>query len=124
MADIAQILIVDDDRVSLVAIEANLQANGHEVAALGSGEEAIEFVTKIGPPQVAILDVFMPKMSGFQLARALRAIAGLESLPVIFLSGLGDPEDIEAGERLGAIYLTKPVELAALLSAIEASVPS
>jgi CheY-like chemotaxis protein len=67
----------------------------------------------------------MPEMSGLELLAQLRARDGLSDLPAIFLSARVLPEDIAAGQALGASYLTKPFIAAALLRAIEeALVPS
>ena len=75
-----------------------------------------------GPPDVAVLDVEMPHIQGFELAEKLRMQAGCEAVPVIFLSAKVDEEHIDRGRELGAIYLTKPYIRAALGNAIEKAV--
>ena len=115
----AKILAVDDDPDVLEVVGFRLRTHGHQVAAFGSGQEAIEFVEQRGAPDLAVLDVSLPRMSGLDLLRELRARPGLEGLPAIFLSARVLPADIQAGRALGAIYLTKPFVASALLSAVD-----
>ena len=115
----ARILAVEDDPDVLEVIEYRLRSHGHKVAAVGSGQEALELVERRGRPELAVLDVELPGMSGLDLLRALRERPGLEDLPAIFLSARVRPSDIEAGRALGATYLTKPFVASALLAAID-----
>jgi CheY-like chemotaxis protein len=81
--------------------------------------KALEMVLYGGPPDLVILDVSMPEMSGLEVLQTLRTGFGLVNLPAVFLSARSQPKDIEAGEALGAIYLTKPFVASALLKAID-----
>ena len=115
----ARVLIVDDDRDMLRIVDFRLKNAGHRVIAARSGAEALEVVARHGYPDVAVLDVDMPSMSGLELLERLRGAEGHAGMPAIFLSARVGPRDIEAGRRLGATYLTKPFVANALLAAIE-----
>lgn len=117
----ARVLVVDDDPDLLQLVQMQLKGQGHRVVAVSSGPAALEAVDRLGDPEVAVLDVTMPGMSGLELLVELRKRPGTEQLPAIFLTARVQPRDIEAGRALGAIYLTKPYIASALYSAIERS---
>lgn len=115
----ARVLLVEDDPDLRVLVEVRLKRLGHLVLTVGSAVEALEVLAVKGPPDVAVLDVVMPGMSGLELLTRLRADPALAALPAVFLSGRVEPADIEAGRALGATYLTKPVVITALAAAID-----
>ena len=115
----ARLLVVDDDPDTVKIVTFRLQAKGHRVVGAISGREALDAVANLGNPDLVILDVTMPDMTGPDLLAALRARDGQGKLPAIFLSARVLPEDIEAGRALGASYLTKPFIASALLASIE-----
>lgn len=112
------ILVVDDDadiRKPLIEI---LQANGYDAIGAADGVSALEAV-KASTPDLAILDIMMPKMNGYDLCNRLNKQYG--ELPVIFLSAKGDIVDKAMGFRSGADdYVTKPFDSEELLMRIEA----
>lgn len=116
----SRVLVVDDDRDILNMIALRLSTAGHRVVAAESGPEALRQMGQRGAPDVAVLDVTMSGMSGFELRRRLREDHGLWEMPAIFLSARVTPQDIEAGRAVGARYLTKPFVVTALLGAIKA----
>ena len=118
----ARLLVVDDDPDTVRIVTFRLQAKGHRVIGATSAKEALDTVSARGRPDVVILDVTMPDMTGLALLAELRALDGLDHLPAIFLSARVLPADIEAGKALGASYLTKPFIAAALLAAIEEAI--
>lgn len=115
----ARVLVVDDDPGVRALVEVRLKRLGHLVLAVGSGAEALEVLALKGAPEIAVLDVLMPGMTGFDLLARLREDPSCADLPVIFLSGRVEPADIEAGRALGATYLTKPVVFTALANALD-----
>ena len=115
----ARVLAVDDDRDLLKLVEHQLRRSGHSVAAASTGAQALELVETHGAPDVAILDVAMPGMTGLELLAELRAKPGTARLPAIFLSARVSPQDVQTGRGLGALYLTKPYSLQRLLAAID-----
>lgn len=120
----ARILVVDDDRVILRLVQVRLERAGHSVLAISSPHKALELVLGGELPDVVVLDVVMPEITGLELLQALRLGLGLATLPAVFLSGRVEPEQIEAGQALGAIYLTKPFVASALLKAIDEAIRS
>jgi CheY-like chemotaxis protein len=121
----ARVLVVDDDPDMVRIVTFRLQSNGHRVIGASSAEEALDAVTTRGRPDVVVLDMTMPGMSGVDLLAALRARDGMDNLPAIFLSAKVTEADIEVGRAAGATYLTKPFIASALLKSIdEAIVPT
>ena len=115
----ARVLVVDDDPDLLTLIGAQLRQHGHRVTTAAASHEALLIVEHDGAPDIAVLDVTMPKMNGLELLQRLRAREDAKELPAIFLSGRAAPKDIKAGEALGAVYLAKPYEIRDLLAAID-----
>jgi len=115
----ARVLVVEDDPDIRVLLEVRLRRVGHLVVGVGSGEEALSVLAGKGAPDIAVLDVLMPGMSGLDLLTRLRQDSAYTSMPAIFLSGRVQPSDIAAGRALGATYLTKPLVLSALAQAID-----
>ena len=117
----AKVLVVEDDVDIRGLVENRLRRHGHRVVAVGSGEEALATIAEKGAPDVAVLDVLMPGMTGLDLLRTLREDPATAALPAVFLSGRIQESDIEAGRSLGATYLTKPLVLSALVNAVESA---
>ncbi len=120
----AKVLVVDDAPELRRLLEVRLRQSGHRVVSAGSGEEALQVLAEKGAPDVAVLDVLMPGMSGLDLCARLREEPAYSHIPVIFLSGRVAPEDIDAGVQLGATYMTKPVVVTALNHAIDKALAS
>lgn len=114
----AKILVVEDNADLLALVVRQLQRVGHRVQEASSPTDALELVRTKGAPDVAVLDVTMPVLTGLELLVALREITGRPDLPAVFLSGRVEAADIAAGRALGAAYLTKPYVASALHNAI------
>jgi CheY-like chemotaxis protein len=112
------VLVVDDEPDVLSLVTLLLERSGFEVMAACSGIEALRLLREMGPPLVAVIDVAMPDLSGLDLVRVLRGREDTATLPVVFLSARVLASDIEAGESLGASYVTKPFTVDGLLKAI------
>ena len=115
----ARVLVVEDDEDIRGLIKARVANGGHAVLDAGSADEALALINDKGAPEIVVLDVGLPGMNGLELLVELRAKLDQPSLPAVFLSARVSAEDIEAGRRLGAIYLTKPFIASALLQAIK-----
>lgn len=117
-----RILIADDSRTLRASISDQLRGMGHEVVEASDGVEALE---RFGTyePDLVVLDVEMPRMNGYEAARAIRKLTEQDWIPIIFLSGNVRDTDIAAGiEAGGDDYLSKPVSptvLRAKLSAMQ-----
>ena len=115
----ARILVVDDDPDVLNLVVFRLRRHGHDVMSGDSGADALAVVAERGRPDLAVLDVNMPGMSGFELLSRLREGDEMSEVPVIFLSAKVQDEDVRAGRSTGATYLTKPFVASALISAVD-----
>jgi len=115
-----RILMVEDSRVSLEVYAQRLERRGYQMATAISAEEArVELET--GVPDLILLDVFMPKVSGFEFVRELRADPRTSRVPIILISALSDTQHIVEGLELGANdYVTKPIVMPILTARMEA----
>jgi CheY-like chemotaxis protein len=120
--DVSRVLVVDDEETVRILLQAHLKQTGHRVLTASSAQGALDAVREHGPPDVAVLDVGLPDVQGFDLARQLRGESGCEQLPIIFLSANVDQLHIDRGREMGAVYLTKPYIRAALCNAIDKAV--
>jgi CheY-like chemotaxis protein len=103
-----RILLVEDDRFQRRAAETKLRRSGYEVTVAGDGEEALQLVAAGPPPDLILLDLIMPKLSGFEVLRRLKADPATAGIPVVVLSNLGQPGDIQQALEAGAAaYLVK-----------------
>ncbi len=113
------ILAVDDDPDILLVIQSALAASGREVTMVADPERAVSLAESLSPDAV-VLDVLMPKLSGYEVLEALRANRRTRRIPVLFLSSLSDPVDRLRGLRSGADdYLPKPIDPQELLLRLE-----
>lgn len=114
----AHLLIVDDNRLILATIAAGLRQAGYRVTEASDGSAALELAKRL-KPDLALLDVRMPGMSGVEVAESL---ASNTQVPFIFLSAYGDADTIQRAKELGAIgYLVKPLDVPQIIPEIEAA---
>ncbi|HEX2031603.1 MAG TPA: response regulator [Actinomycetota bacterium] len=109
------VLVVDDDDDVRRLLTIQLFLEGYEVFDAAGADEARAQVAKHGLPDVAVIDVKLRGMSGFELLQVLRHDA---HLPAVFLSGKVQQRDVDAGRALGATYVTKPFDINSLLRAM------
>jgi diguanylate cyclase (GGDEF)-like protein len=115
-----RVLMVEDSRVSLEVYAQRLERRGYQVATALSAEEA-RVELESGLPDLVLLDVFMPKVSGFEYVRELRADPKTARIPIILISALSDTQHIVEGLELGANdYVTKPIVMPILTARMEA----
>jgi adenylate cyclase len=114
----ARILIVDDTPTNLKLLEDLLAFHGYEVEAAASGEEALEMI-RARMPDLVLLDVLMPGLSGYDVCRAVRADASLAMLPVVMVTALEAREERVKGLEAGADdFLSKPINPPELLARV------
>ena len=102
------ILAVDDSRSELRLVEAILQQLGFRIITVEHGEDALAFVDR-EIPDLMVLDVVMPEMSGFDLCRQLRSRPNLDQVPIVFCTSKDQDFDRFWGLRQGGnAYITKP----------------
>jgi len=117
-APTTRILVVDDERDSADLLCAILEARGFAVATAYSGAEALQQIAA-GVPDLLLLDVMMPQMSGLQVLEELRRTPTMARIPTILVTAKGQDDDLIDGYRLGAdYYITKPCTAPQLLYGI------
>lgn len=116
----AHILVADDDVDIRELVEFKLSTLGHEVVAVADGAAAVAAVRR-QRPDLAVLDVMMPGMSGLEAVRVIRNDPELSDLPVILLTARAQESDRETGFDSGADdYVTKPFSPRELAARVEA----
>jgi len=104
----ARILIAEDEPDIRELVAFTLRFAGHEVITTSNGEEALRQASQL-IPDIIIMDVRMPKMTGYDACRAMKADIMLKDIPVVFLSAKGQDSEIQTGRDVGAEdYLLKP----------------
>jgi len=104
----ARILVADDEPNILISLEYLLRREGHEVLLARDGQEALDQL-RAHRPQLLLLDVMMPRKSGFEVCSELRADEALRGTRVLMLTAKGRDTDIAKGLGVGAdAYMTKP----------------
>jgi DNA-binding response OmpR family regulator len=108
MSDNPKVLVADDEPHLLRLVKFRLEREGYDVITAGDGEAALELARR-EHPDLCVLDVMMPKRSGFEVLRALREDEAHRDIKVIMLTARAQDRDVDAGFSLGADdYITKP----------------
>lgn len=114
------IVLVDDDRNILTSVSMALETEGYEVRTYTDGDEAQRGIAQ-RPPDLAVLDIKMPRLNGMELLQRLRQTPATATLPVIFLTSKDEEVDEIMGLRMGADdYITKPFSQRLLMERIRA----
>ena len=103
------VLLIEDDPFLSSVLRLKLEKESFKVVRASDGDEALNFLTEQGvKPDLILLDLILPKKNGFEVLETIRQDPLLEKLPVIIISNLGQPSDIERGKALGIIdYFVK-----------------
>lgn len=116
------ILIVDDSRMNRMVLSRHLSAEGYELLEAESANGALK-ILEYRKPDLILLDVVMPEMSGFDLCRLLKQQPATQEVPVIFITSLDSTEDKIRGLELGAVDLiTKPFNTAEIIARVRTQV--
>ena len=111
----SRILIVDDDVDLAELIRTKLTAEGHQGYVINTGEGAFEYAKKV-KPEICILDIMLPGVTGYQICRKLRRDPELYKMAILILTALGEEPEILHGLEQGADdYLVKPFKLERLM---------
>jgi two-component system OmpR family response regulator len=114
------VLIAEDEPSILESLDFILRRAGWSIEAVTDGEAALQAVRR-RPPRVLVLDVMLPRRSGFDVLKQIRADEALKSLPVLILTAKGQTQDRRVAEELGAdSFVTKPYANAEVVGAIQA----
>ncbi len=112
------ILVADDSAETLSMLSDVLEGAGFTAFVALRGDRALSIAKQV-TPDLVLLDAMMPGMDGFETCRALKRDAALSRVPVIFMTGLAEPEDVVRGLEAGGVdYVTKPVVPQELLARI------
>jgi phosphate regulon transcriptional regulator PhoB len=116
----SRVLIVEDERDIRDLVVLHLQRDGYEVTSAGSGEEALARVRQ-SPPDLVVLDLMLPAMSGLEVCRRIRQEQATATLPIVMLTAKADEVDRVVGLELGADdYVVKPFSPKELLARVRA----
>lgn len=103
-----KILVADDEPNIVISLEYLLKREGYSVLIARDGQEALESIAR-EQPDLVLLDVMMPKKTGFEVCQEVRASDALSSIKIIMLTAKGRDTDVAKGLALGAdAYITKP----------------
>ena len=115
-----RILVVDDEPVNRQVLVNHLSPWGCRIMTASGGKEALAVIAREGPPDLVLLDIMMPVVSGYEVCRELRQSYSAHQLPIIFLTAKNQISDLMLGFSAGANdYITKPISRHELLSRVK-----
>lgn len=118
--NMARILVAEDQNDLREMISFTLRLAGHQVVATTDGAEALQ-QAQTTQPDLIILDLHMPRLTGYEVCRQLKALDAFKNTPVIIISAKGSPDEIQAGLDAGATeYIRKPFPIDNLTSRVQA----
>lgn len=119
MSAMTKVLVVDDNADCLQLVNRMLRGDGFQVVCVDNGPEALECLAN-DPPDIVLLDVMMPGMTGFEVLEALRDNPKNSALPVIMLTASTNDDDVMSAYQYGSdYYITKPFTAEQLLYGID-----
>jgi DNA-binding response OmpR family regulator len=114
-----RILIADDEPNIVLSLEFLMQRAGYAVEVVDNGEDAFRRASE-EPPDLMLLDVMLPRLSGFEVCQRLRALPACRSLPIVMLTAKGRDGEVSKGLALGATaYVTKPFSVQDLVGQVK-----
>lgn len=118
------VMIIEDEEDAAELFAEMMRVSGYRVVKTSKSVPAIEIMTA-EKPDVILLDIMMPEVSGLDILRAMRRDPALANIPVVIITAKGMPADIKNGMEAGAsTYLTKPVGFLDLKEAVERALGS
>jgi len=115
-----RVLIIEDDRDIVELVRYNLANEGFQVGSAGDGTTGLAQIKK-SPPDVLLLDLMLPKLSGLEICKEIRRDASLNRLPILMLTARGEEADRVIGLEMGADdYVTKPFSPRELVARVKA----
>jgi len=119
-----RILIADDSQANAELLEAHLDGTGFDTRIASNGEETLA-AARAWNPDVILLDVMMPKLSGFEVCQRLRADPATKAVGVLMVTALDQPTDVEKAIAVGTDdFITKPINKTELLRRVRALLES
>lgn len=118
MNDKKKILIIDDEDDFVKALTVRLNSAGYDVISAHDGIEGLN-IARNNEPDLILLDLMIPKMNGYKVARFLKFDESYKQIPIIMLTARAEEEDKKLGKETGAdMYITKPFDNVELLKSI------
>lgn len=115
----SKILVVDDSSTNIVLLEAILNGQGYEIETAQSVKEAFQIIKKENV-NLILLDLLMPKVSGYDFLKEIKNNDNTKNIPVIVVSATSDPESKKKSIELGAIdFINKPIDIQNFVDKIE-----
>lgn len=115
-----RILVIEDDKDIVELVRYNLEKDGYQVSSTGDGGAGLAQLRK-APPDLLVLDLMLPKVSGLDICKDVRRDASLNRLPILILTAKGEEADRVVGLELGADdYVTKPFSPRELVARVKA----
>jgi len=113
-----KILVVDDSRTALFMVTTILRKERYELVTASDGEQALEMAAT-EHPDLILMDVIMPRKTGFEACRELKRREDTKAIPVILVTTRGEGENVEAGFQSGCNdYVTKPINALELITKV------
>lgn len=114
-----KILIADDEPNIVISLEFLMKREGFDVSVANDGEEAVRSI-RSDPPDLVLLDVMMPKKTGFEVCQEIKAEPELASVRILMLTAKGRDTEVAKGLALGAdAYMTKPFSTKELVAKVQ-----
>jgi DNA-binding response OmpR family regulator len=114
-----RVLIADDEPNIVTSLEFLLRQKGYDVRVAGAGDEALRAVAEFGP-ELVLLDVMMPRMSGYDVCQKIRENPAWHGIRIIMLSAKGRDVEVTKGMAVGAdAYVTKPFSTKDLVARVQ-----
>ena len=114
-----KILVVDDTPANIAMLMEVLKSE-YRVVPARDGERALKVAQSDNPPEMILLDIMMPEMDGFEVCRRLKEDEKTKNIPVIFVTGKTESDDVDRGMQLGAVdFIIKPIEPQVVLDKVK-----
>jgi DNA-binding response OmpR family regulator len=118
--NVYRILVVDDSATNIVLLEAILNGQGYNIETAQSVKEAYQIIKK-ETVDLILLDLLMPRVSGFDFLKEIKSSESTKEIPVIIVSAVADPENRKKSLELGAMdFINKPIDIQNFIGRIEA----
>lgn len=119
MAKTKSILIIDDSNTNVVLLQAILSTKGYKTQTALSVKEAMPLI-KRKKPELILLDLLMPEVSGYDFLEQVQKDPSLQSIPIVIVSALTDDLNIEKTKKMGALeFIEKPIDIPSLVNIVE-----
>lgn len=115
-----RILVVDDSSTNIVLLEAILNGQGYQIETAQSVKEAYQIIKK-EPINLILLDLLMPRVSGYDFLKEIKSNDSTKDIPVIIVSAVADPENKKKSIEMGALdFINKPIDIQDFIAKVDA----